>query len=132
MPVRTTVPRTTHQWLKNLYTYIDLILSEVVPSGASGIANAAWYGKGVPQVQIGNATGAIGFYGFTGIAQIATGGNGILAATAMGPSGLPGTGLGASGFYTQLANAAFNGGTGNAYTINDLVTELKNAGLLKA
>lgn len=131
MPVRTGVPRVTHQWLKPVLDYIDQMASVTVPSGASGIANGVWIGKTVPTTQISNATGVAGFFGFTGIGPIATGGNGVLSATALGASGFPATGLGASGFYTSLANAALNGGSGTPYTLNDIVVQLKNLGILK-
>lgn len=131
MPFRVGAPRTTHQWLKPLYDYLDGLGSLITPSGASGIANAYWVGKSVPQTQIGNATGVVGLYGFTGLAQIATGGLFTTAGSALGASGFQATGIGASGLYTHLANAAFNGGSGTPYTITDIVAELKNIGALK-
>lgn len=129
MPRSTGCPKTTHQWLKPLYTYLDNVIFGVVPSGASGIPNAAWYGKGVPIAQFGNATGVIGFLGNTGLPPVATGGNLGLLATALGVSGTA-TGVGASGFYYHLGKAGFNGGTGTVYTVNDLVAMAKNFGML--
>lgn len=128
MPVRTTVPRTTHTWLKNLYDYLDRGVLVTVPSGASGIANGAWLGKFVPITQIGNASGVAAFYGATGVAQISSGG--LLGATNLGVSGLAATGMGASGLYVHLGRAGFNGATGTVYTIDDMVVQLKNMGIL--
>lgn len=125
MPVRSGFPRTTHQWLKPLYDALDASFGYIVPSGASGIPNAVWVGRGVPQTQIGTATGVIGLFGVTGIAPIATGGNGILSATYLGASGFASTGVGASGLYTHLARFADNGGSGTPYTHGDLVSILK-------
>lgn len=120
MPFRSGVPRTTHKWLAPLYNYLDSVLSSVVPSGGSGIANAAWVGKGVPITQLGNASGLVGNYGSSGIAgQLATGTAGI--------TGFTGLAAGASG----PANWWFNGGSGAFYTIGDVVTALKNNGTLK-
>lgn len=130
MPLRNKVPRTTHQWLKNLYDYLDNGVLVAYPSGASGIPNAAWLGKTVPQTQIGNATGVVGFFGATGVAPIATGGNVSLGATYLGVSGNAATGIGNSGLYYQLGAAAYVGGTGTPYTVNDIVIQLKNLGLL--
>lgn len=136
MPVRTGVPRTTHTWLKPLYDALDAALGFIVPSGASGIPNAAWFGRGVPQVQIGNATGVIGMYGATGITQLATGGNLILSATYLGTSGFgatliaaSGVALSASGMAPFLARFADNGGSGTPYTHGDVVSMLKRAGI---
>ena len=111
MPLRSSVPRTTHQWLKPLYNYLDNGVKVTVPSGASGIANGAWLGSNVLDTQIANATGAVGFYGSTGILR---------------PTGLSST-AGATGvtFFDQRSN----GGTGaNFYTLADLVAILKSRG----
>lgn len=94
-------PRTTHTWLQPLYNTLN------------------------------SPTGKPGFYGTSGLAQIATGGLFLTAGSALGASGFQATGLGASGLYIHLANAAFNGGSGAAYTITDLVAQLKNIGILK-
>lgn len=131
MPVRTGFPRTTHKWLKPLYDALDSAFGYVIPSGASGVPNAFWGGKGVQITQLGNATGLVGLYGFSGIAQVATGGLFLTAGSALGASGFQATGIGSSGLYTHLANAAFNGGSGTPYTITDIVAELKNLGALK-
>lgn len=130
MPFRSGVPRTTHTWLKPLYDYLDDGVVSVVPSGASGIANAAWLGSNVPISQVGNASGTVGFYGGTGIAKIASAGLFVTSASALGASGMQATGLGESGLYTHLARAAWNGGSGTAYTIHDLVAQLKNMNIL--
>lgn len=131
MPFRAGVPRTTHTWLKPLYDYLDAVLYGVVPSGASGIANAIWLGKGVPITQLGNASGVLGAYGFTGLPQLPTGGANIASvATYMGASGFGNTGLGLSGLNAYLAKAVY-GSTGTLYSGNDLVDALKNAGVLK-
>lgn len=132
MPLRTRVPRSTHQWLRPVFDYIDAGPMVVYPSGASGIPNAVWAGDNTQITQIGNSTGVVGFYGFTGIAPIATGGNGIFAATNLGASGLAATGMGASGLYVHLGRAAFNGGSGTPYSLNDLVVQLKNLGIIPA
>jgi hypothetical protein len=94
-------PVTTHQWLKPLYTTLN------------------------------SPTGIPAFYGMTGAKQVATGGNGVIAATNLSVSGIAATGLGASGFFYALAAAGFNGGSGNVYTLNDVVVALKNIGILK-
>lgn len=132
MPVRTGFPRTTHKWLKPLYDALDASFGYVVPSGASGIANALWSGKGVPLLQLGNASGMVSLYGASGIAgQLATGTNGSFNATSFGASGFGATGLGASGFYTFASRFSENGGSGTFYTLGDLVTQLKNLGAIK-
>jgi len=94
-------PATTHQWLQPLYKALN------------------------------SPTGKPAFYGTTGIPQIATGGLYVVAGSALGASGFQATGMGASGLYTHLANAAFNGGSGAAYTMTDLVAQLKNMNILK-
>ena len=94
-------PITTHQWLKPLYNTLN------------------------------SPTGIPAFYGMTGAKQVATGGNGIFAATNLSVSGIAATGMAASGLYYHLAAAAFNGGTGNVYSVNDVVLSLKNIGILK-
>lgn len=111
MPLRTGVPRTTHTWLKALYNYLDLEIAGIYPSGASGIPNATWVGKGVAAVQIGNASGIIGLYGSTGLARP--------------------TGLGATAGTTGLSgfDLRSNGGTGTQfYSLNDLVAIMKSRG----
>ena len=137
MPVRTGVPRTTHQWLKPLYDALDRALGYIVPSGASGIPNAAWLGRGMAVTQVGNATGVVGLYGFSGLAQVATGGNGVLSATYLGTSGFgatliaaSGVALSASGMAIFLARFADNGGSGTPYVYSDVVGALKRAGIL--
>ncbi len=132
MPVRTGFPRTTHRWLQPFYDALDDSLGYVVTSGVSGVANAVWLGRGVSLTMIGNSTGVIGFYGATGIAQVATGGNGILSATYLGASGFVSTGMGNSGLYVHLARFADNGGSGTPYTFSDVVRQLKNMGALPA
>lgn len=102
------IKRTTHTWLKPVYDSLD----------------------GVSRYPFGVATSVHGFYGGTGIARIATGGNGILSATYLGASGFISTGLGASGLYTHLARFADNGGSGTPYTFGDVVTQLKNMNIL--
>lgn len=117
---RSGVPRTTHTWLKNLYDYLDKEAVGIYPSGASGIPNASWLGSRVPYTMVGNQTGTIGFYGATGVVQVASGTAGI--------SGMTGSLLGASG----PAVWWFNGGSGAYYTIGDAILALKNLGALKA
>jgi hypothetical protein len=138
MPVRTGVPRTTHKWLGPLYDALDDVLGYTVPSGASGIANGAWLGRGVAITQVGNATGVVGFYGATGIAPISAA-SGLLSMTYLGASGFgftfispSGQGLSSSGLAHFLARAAWNGGSGTIYTVNDVVLQLKNMGILPA
>lgn len=137
MPVRTGFPRTTHQWLKPLYDALDVAFDYTVPSGASGIANAVGLGGGVPVTILGNATGVVGVYGYSGLAQLATGGNGILSATYLGASGFgstlitaSGLALSASGISPFLARFADNGGSGTPYTHGDVVSALKRLGAL--
>lgn len=81
-------PTTTHTWLKPLYDTLN------------------------------SPTGKPGFYGTSGIAQLATGTAGI-------------TGVTGAGGMTAFSMAWFNGGSGAYYTISDLVTALKNVGILK-
>lgn len=131
MPLRTGSPRTTHQWLKPLYDYVDAGARITYPSGASGIPNGAWLGDNVSITQLGNATGVVGFFGATGVAPIATGGNAGLLATNLGSSGTA-TGVGASGLYYHVGKAAYIGATGTPYTVNDIVLQLKNLGILPA
>jgi hypothetical protein len=131
MPVRTGVPRTTHTWLKPLYNYLDAVISGTVASGASGLFSGAWVGKGAPAAMVGNATGVVGFYGFSGLPQILATSFGISGVTsAGGSSGILATGVGGSGLANAIAQLAFNGGTGTAYTLNDFVREAKNLGIL--
>lgn len=87
--------RTTHTWLKPVWDNLD----------------------GLTSRPLGVATSVHGFYGQTGIAQLATGTAGI--------TGL--TGIGASGF----GSVWFNGGSGAYYTLSDVVVALKNVGILK-
>jgi hypothetical protein len=134
MPLRTGFPRTTHQWLLPLYAALDLALGYIVPSGASGIANGIWLGRGVPQTQVGTATGVVGLYGFTGLPAV-TGygfGNGVSGFTSSwsGASGIMATGVGGSGLASALSQLAFNGGTGSVVSINEIVRALKNVGII--
>lgn len=104
------IPRTGHTWLKPLYDCLE--------------------GKGSAPMSFGSPTGVVGFYGFTGLPRVATGGNGILSATYIGASGFASTGIGNSGLYVHLARFADNGGSGTPYTHGDVVNALKNAGFL--
>lgn len=124
-------PRTTHQWLAPLYGHLERAVDFGAPSGYSGL-QGVHFGKGTPITQVGNATGVVGFFGNTGIAPIATGGNGILSATYLGASGFASTGVGNSGLYTHLARFADNGGSGTPFTHGDIVRQLKNLGILPA
>lgn len=133
------VPRPTHQWLAPLFTYLDKTVEGTTPSGASGIPNGAWLGRQVSTVQVGNATGIVGLYGFSGLAQIATGGAGILSATYLGASGFGATNLTASGWAVSgsglaifLGRFADNGGSGTPYTFSDAISALKRLGALPA
>lgn len=117
MPQRTTIPRPSHSWLKPAFDYLDKGISVTYPSGASGIPNAVTIGAAVPQARVGNASGIVGLYGASGAAQIATG--------TAGTTGFTGVGA-ASG-----AAWWFNGGSGAYYTVGDIVTQLKNMGVLK-
>ena len=105
--------RTTHTWLKPLYDLLE--------------------GKTSASLSIGSSTGIVGLYGSSGLAvQLATGTNGLFNnATSFGASGFGATGIGGSGLYVHLGRASYNGGTGNFYTSNDIVTALKNVGILK-
>lgn len=92
------IPRTTHTWLSPLYNTLE--------------------GKVVRPLQLGSATGFLGFYGVSGI-QRPTGVGSTGGAVAGGPTGTT--------FFDQRSN----GGTGtNYYTLNDLVLFLKRNGLL--
>ncbi len=86
-------------------------------TGASGAAHAVWLASDARTAQLGSPTGNLGLYGASGGPQLATGTAGI--------TGL--TGIGASGF----GSVWFNGGSGSYYTLPDVVTALKNAGILK-
>lgn len=134
MPLRTRFPATTHQWLKPLYTALNNSFGYVVPSGASGIPNALWLGIGVPLTQVGNSTGVVGLYGFSGLPQIGilANGGGVTGGSNLwsGSSGILATGIGASGFLQTLSQIGFNGGTGTLYSLNDIVRQLKNMGAL--
>lgn len=129
MPFRSRVPRTTHQWLKPFYDYIDDGVIVTIPSGASGNANAVWLGSNVPITQIANATGVVGFYGSTGIAKTSSYGVSFYG-TGLGASGLGATGMGTSGIKDFMAQWGWNGGSGTFVTIDDIVAQLKNVGFL--
>lgn len=75
-------------------------------------------GRGIRQPQIGSPTGTVGIYGATGIAQLASGTAGI-------------TGLTGAGGMTAFSMVWINGGSGAYYTLSDIVTALKNVGILK-
>lgn len=122
-------PRTTHQWLAPLYGHLEKVVDFGAPSGYSGM-QGVHFGRSVPIAQVGNATGVVGFFGNTGIAPIATGGGGLFGATNLSVSGIAATGMGNSGLYFHLGRAAWNGGTGTPYTVNDLVLQLKNLGII--
>ncbi len=110
-------PVTTHQWLTPLYKWLN--------------------GQGSRSMGFGSSTGLMGFYGSTGLApRVASGLIGLYAGAASptavaGLSGFAATGMGASGFYTFLGAAGFNGGTGSLYGLNDVIVALKNVGILK-
>lgn len=122
--------RTTHTWLKPFYDVFDKVVDLQAPSGYASIQGVG-LGRSAPVTQVGNATGVVGFFGSTGIAPIATGGNGIFAATNLSVSGVASTGMGASGLYYHLARVAYNGGSGTPYVLNDIVLQLKNLGILQ-
>ena len=105
--------RTTHTWLKPLYDVLE--------------------GKSSASLSLGSSTGIIGLYGSSGVAaRLASGTAGTyLQPTSIGASGFHATGLGASGLFAFLNKVAYNGGSGNYYTADDLVTALKNVGILK-
>lgn len=134
MPFRDQFPRTTHPWLQPLYNAFKGAFRWSVPSGGSGIPNMLHIAPtAIAAVLIGSPSGVIGFYGASGLPQLATGGNLGLLATNMGSSsfsGLAATGIGASGLYVHLGKLGINGGTGNVYTLNDIVAALKNNGTL--
>jgi len=121
-------PVTTHQWLQPLYKWLKGVGGAVLT--ASGTAQASWLGQNSSTVRIGNATGVIGLYGYSGLPQVATGGAGIYSASYLGVSGWASTGVGNSGLFTFLSHFADNGGTGTPYTLSDVVRELKNIGAL--
>lgn len=75
-------------------------------------------GSSVQQPRIGSSTGTVGLYGVTGIARLATGTAGI-------------TGVTGAGGMTAFSMVWINGGTGNFYTLSDVVVALKNCGILK-
>ncbi len=75
-------------------------------------------GRGTRQPQIGTSTGTVGLYGATGVGRIATGTAGI-------------TGTTGAGGMTAFERVWINGGSGNWYTLSDIVTALKNVGILK-
>lgn len=97
------VPRTTHQWLRNLYNYLD-----GKSASPTGVAFASF----------GSPTGTLGFFGATGSKQ---------------PTGLGVTGSAALGGVTGTTffDLRTNGGTGTQYyTLTELVMDLKAQGLL--
>lgn len=75
---------------------------------------------GLTSRPLGVPTSIHGLYGQTGIAQLSTGTAGITGFTGGGV-------VGASGFNTLWVN----GGSGSWYTVSDIVTALKNVGILK-
>src|SRR4051794_23473961 len=101
MPVRTGLPKTTHTWLQPLYAALDKTLGYIVPSGASGIANATWVGRNTQLTQVGAATGIVGLYGYSGLPQIGilANGGGVTGGSNLwsGSSGILATGIGGSG-----------------------------------
>jgi hypothetical protein len=125
-----TVKRSTHTWMDSLYDYVDYLGGVVTPSGASGIPNAIWVGHNLGTAMVGNSTGVVGLYGFTGLSKVATGGQFLTNGTYLGPSGLVATGLGGSGLYHHLGRFAENGGSGTPYTHADVVNALKRMGAL--
>lgn len=90
------IPRTTHQWLKPFYDMLE--------------------GKGNRPLQLGSPTGALGFFGTSGLARVATGTYGSTAGTTAGASG--------------LLTLRSNGGTGTLVTLDDVVRALKSHGFL--
>lgn len=111
-------PRTTHQWLAPLYGHMEKVLDFGAPSGYSGMQGVG-VAQGVPIARFGNASGTIGMYGSTGPAgQLATGTAGI-------------TGLTGAGGMTAFSMVWINGGSGAYYRLTDIVTALKNVGILK-
>jgi hypothetical protein len=92
------IPRTTHTWLVPLYNTLE--------------------GKVVRPLQLGSATGFIGFFGVSGIVRPAAFGS-TGGAVAGGPTG------------TTFFDMRSNGGTGTNYvTFNDVVLYMKRLGLL--
>jgi hypothetical protein len=73
---------------------------------------------GLSQQPFGVSTSIHGFYGQTGVAQLATGTAGI-------------TGITGAGGMTAFSQLWINGGSGAYYQIQDIVTALKNVGILK-
>lgn len=109
-------PITTHTWLQPLYRWLK---GDLVQLNASGVAVGARIGGALPAVQLGNATGIVGFYGSTGIARPGTG-FGITGSASLGSA----TG-------TTFFDFRTNGGTGTAYyTLTELVADLKGQGLI--
>jgi hypothetical protein len=109
--------RPGHQWLAPLLNTLGKTIDIAAPSGYIGAQGGA-FGADVPITRVGNASGTVGVYGITGIAQLATGTAGI-------------TGVTGAGGMTAFSVVWFNGGTGAYYTISDIVTALKNIGILK-
>lgn len=134
MPVRIGVPKTTHQWLKPLYAYLDGVISGTVASGASGIVSGAWIGRGAPVSMISNATGVAGFFGFSGLPQYSGYGGGYMMTGGTqswsGSSGILSTGIGGSGLLSAVSQLGWNGGTGTIAGLNEIVRALKNVGLI--
>lgn len=112
--IQGSVPTTTHQWLRPLYLYLQGTIGAFQPTGATGMNGfALQLGNAVPQTDIGNPTGILGFYGATGIQQPT--GTGSFAGTTA-----------ASGYDVRS-----NGGSGtNVYSFGDVVAALKGQGLL--
>jgi hypothetical protein len=90
------IKRPTHTWLKPVLDNLD----------------------GLTKQPFGVATSVHGFYGQTGIAQLATGTAGI-------------TGITGAGGMTAFSQVWINGGSGAYYQLQDIVTALKNVGILK-
>lgn len=72
---------------------------------------------GVFATGLGSASSLHGLYGQAGVAQLASGTAGITGWTGAGSS--------------TVSNIWFNGGTGAFYNLSDVVTALKNVGILK-
>jgi hypothetical protein len=90
------VPRTTHPWLQPFYNALE--------------------GKKSRPLQLGSASGAMGFYGASGIQR---------------PTGIGATGSAAGGGVTGTSffDLRTNGGTGvQYYTLSDIVAILKLRG----
>lgn len=73
---------------------------------------------GITKNPFGVATSVHGLYGQTGVAQLATGTAGI-------------TGMTGAGGMTAFSQVWINGGSGAYYQLQDIVTALKNVGILK-